>query len=260
MVLIAGIAVGFKEKVGAAAVGLAFLNASTLSETLTNFIISWTSLETSLGAIARISQFERDTPPETERAPAGSVPDKWPQQGRIKFDNVWATYEEDTEDRSWSLRGLNFEILPGERVALCGQSGSGKSTVLLAMLGMIEMPVGSITIDGIDISSIPLSVLRSQIQVVSQDSFVIADTFREYLDSEGKFTDDEIIKVLQECRIWDRVEAQGGLNGQRDGFKFSTGEAQLFCLAQVLLSRTGHPGGILILDEATSRYVCTPHP
>jgi ABC-type multidrug transport system fused ATPase/permease subunit len=125
---------------------------------------------------------------------------------------------------------------------------------------MLTMPIGTITIDGIDISSVSLPILRSRVQVVSQDSFLIADTFRQYLDSEGQFKEEEITQVLQECRIWDRVQDGGGLDGEIDGSKISAGEAQLLCLARVLLHGTKHPGGVLILDEATSRYVYYDYP
>ncbi|KAI6361085.1 hypothetical protein MCOR25_006549 [Pyricularia grisea] len=255
-IAIAGVAIGLREQVAAAAVGVALLNTTTLGETLTNFIVSWTSLETSLGAIARVCAFEQDTPREREEPATTDLPDNWPGAGQISFENVWATYDEEGCDGNWGLSGITLGIQPGERVAVCGRTGSGKSTLLLALLGMLHVPAGSIRIDDMDTSILPISVLRRRFTVVSQDSFFEpTSTFRQELDPSGDISDQVMEEMLRECRVWEVVENSGGLGAKRADPKLSAGETQLLAIARLLLQWQSQPagsGGIILLDEATS--------
>ncbi|EQB48595.1 ABC transporter [Colletotrichum gloeosporioides Cg-14] len=252
-ITIAGVAIGMRDKVAVGAVGVAFLNTTTLGETLTNFIISWTSLETSLGAIARVSMFEQDTPREREEQSNVDVPDDWPKPGQVTFENVWATYDDKDGGSSWRLSGVTLTVKPGERVAVCGRTGSGKSTLLLALLGMLHMPVGSVRVDGIDISALQMTILRRRFKVVSQDSFFEpTSTFRQDLDPSGKISDDDVREILGECRVWEIVAASGGLDSKRSDAKLSAGEAQLLSIARLLLQNPTESGNIILLDEATS--------
>ncbi|KAK2756348.1 ABC multidrug transporter [Colletotrichum kahawae] len=228
-ITIAGVAIGMRDKVAAGAVGVEFLNTTTLGETLTNFIISWTSLETSLGAIARVSMFERDTPREREEQSSVDVPDNWPTPGQVTFENVWAAYDDRDGGSNWRLSGITLIVKPGERVAVYGRTGSGKSTLLLALLGMLHMPVGSVRVDGIDVSALQMTILRRRFKVVSQDSFFEpTSTFRQDLDPSGGISDVDIEEILKECRVWEVVAASGGFDGKRADTKLSAGEAQLF--------------------------------
>ncbi|KAK2037259.1 canalicular multispecific organic anion transporter 1 [Colletotrichum somersetense] len=252
-ITVAGVAIGLRDKIAAGAVGVAFLNTTTLGETLTNFIISWTSLETSLGAISRLSTFERDTPSENHNQFNVDVPDEWPGLGQVKFENVWATYDNGDSASSWRLSGVTLTVQPGERIAVCGRTGSGKSTLFLALLGMLHVPVGSISVDGIDITDLNMALLRRRFQVVSQDSFFEpTSTFRQELDPSGGITDGEMESTLREIRVWDVIAAAGGLNSKRADAKISAGEAQLLSIARLLLQNHTGTGGIILLDEATS--------
>lgn len=256
-VVIAAISVALRDKVAAGAVGVAFVNATTLGETLTNFIVSWTSLETSLGAIARIRQFETDTPGEKQTNTPEDVSGDWPSSGEIVFQNVWAIYQTGAPEPNWTLRGVTFDVKPGQHIAVCGSTGSGKSSLLLALMGMIDVPVGTISIDGIETSCIQMLALRRRLQVVTQDSYLKPNSsFRQDLDPDGQFSDEEIQACLKDCRIWDKVKSSGGLDSKRLG-NLSAGEAQLIAIARVLLQKSKHPKGIILLDEATSRFVYT---
>ncbi|KAH9430121.1 hypothetical protein MCOR02_009841 [Pyricularia oryzae] len=255
-IAIAGVAIGLRDKVAAGAVGVALLNTTTLGETLTNFIMSWTSLETSLGAIARVCTFEQDTPREREEPSTTDLPDNRPGAGQISFENVWATYEDEGCGSNWGLSGITLAMQPGERVAVCGRTGSGKSTLLLALLGMLHTPAGSIRIDGVDTSTLPIDVLRRRFTVVSQDSFFEpTSTFRQELDPSGDMSDQIIEEVLRECRAWEIVDGSGGLGGKRADANLSAGEVQLLAIARLVLQWQSQPagsGGIILLDEATS--------
>ncbi|KAK1570181.1 canalicular multispecific organic anion transporter 1 [Colletotrichum navitas] len=252
-ITVAGVAIGLRDKIAAGAVGVAFLNTTTLGETLTNFIISWTSLETSLGAISRLGMFERDTPSENHNQSDVDVPDEWPGLGEVKFENVWATYDNGDNASSWRLSGVTLTVQPGERIAVCGRTGSGKSTLFLALLGMLHVPVGSISVDGIDITDQNMALLRRRFQVVSQDSFFEpTSTFRQELDPSGGITDGEMESTLRGLCVWDVIATAGGLNSKRANAKISAGEAQLLSIARLLLQNHTGTGNIILLDEATS--------
>ena len=276
VLIVTGVAVRLNMEPGGAAVGaigVALTNATSVGETLTNFIVSWTSLETALGAVARIASFKRDTQLE----PASSdpcqqqLPKNWPQAGAIEFVNVWASYKaadnagipgggdgNNSQESAWGLKGLSIAFKAGSKVAICGPTGSGKSTLLLAILGMIDVSAGSVTVDGVPISQLAPAALRQRFEVISQDYFSCAQTVREELDPDGRFSDEQLRDTLHECGLWDKIRDSTGLTGPRDELNLSNGESQLLCLARVILGSRQHPGGILLLDEATSRYVSCP--
>lgn len=278
VVAVLGVSIALKSsnKVSAGAVGVAFLNAVTLGETLTQFIIAWTGLETSLGAIARIASFQQQIPVEDDGVAMSPTSD--PTQGvpmnggSIRFENVWATYNSNTiptaeasmetsdSTPGWSLRGVSLDIKPGERIAVCGKTGSGKSTMHLALLRMVNIPIGSIFIDDVDHSSMSLEALRKGFLVISQDKLESFNSLRQELDPHEVFSDPKVESVLRECGIMDMVlNIPGGLTAKREDCKFSAGEEQLLSVARVILEverESGVPGsggGIVLLDEVTSR-------
>lgn len=255
-VLVVGVAIAMRHSTNAGAIGVAFLNMVNLGETMTTLISSWTSLETSLGAIARINAFEKDTSLESDVTTPANISPEWPSFGQIKFDHVWASYHSDQEKPIWSLQDVSLQINAGEKIAVCGRSGSGKSTLLLSLLALIDTPRGTISLDGVDISHVRKSHLRSRFSVISQDTFVSSDIVREALDPESELPDGTIMDVLGECAILNKITAAGGLSAKLSDINMSVGESQLFGLARTILhsgSRQG--GGVVLLDEATSRYV-----
>ncbi|KAI0187341.1 putative ATP-binding cassette transporter [Xylaria flabelliformis] len=253
-VVVVGVAVATRHSTSGGAIGVAFLNLVTLGSGLTNLISSWTSLEISLGAIARIEAFERDTPAETKISSPVEVSPNWPERGELKLENLHASYDTDINsgDPVWSLSDISLHIRSGERVAICGRSGSGKSTLLLSLLALIQCPKGRILLDDVEVSHVPQSLLRSRFHVISQDTFTQGESVREALDPDNSFSDDAIEHVLRECGIMDNVAAAGGLSGKLSSANFSAGEAQLFVLARTILQAGGQPGGVVLLDEATS--------
>ncbi|CAK7221455.1 hypothetical protein SEUCBS140593_004574 [Sporothrix eucalyptigena] len=295
LVVVLGTSVALKQgntkaKISPGAVGVAFLNAVTFGETITQFITAWTGLETSLGAIARISLFQRQTPIEKDIAGDGNQALRLgsgqslhemqsPSVGTVRFENVWATYDDaeagDVEDPyvavdgsaeqrpryHWSLRGITLDVKPGERIAICGKTGSGKSTMHLALLRMVNVPVGSIFVNGVDHTRLPLERLRRSFYIISQDTPQLGfETLRQRLDPHSAFSDERLVQILRECGVLDLVlNTPGGLMAGEKDFKFSVGEEQLLSVARVILDverREGEQGGqrsgIVLLDEATS--------
>ncbi|KAI1816465.1 P-loop containing nucleoside triphosphate hydrolase protein [Poronia punctata] len=145
----------------------------------------------------------------------------------------------------YSLQDISLRVTPGERVAVCGRSGSGKYTLLLALLALVDCPKGKIFLDGIDTSHVPRSLLRARFHVISQDTFTTTQGGRGEMESD----------VLRECSILDNVIVAGGLSAPLTTTKLSVGEAQLFVLARTILQAEGRVGstngGVVLLDEAT---------
>ncbi|KAI6782773.1 ABC transporter [Emericellopsis cladophorae] len=141
--VVAGIAISHRSKITTGAVCVAFVNATSPDEKLANFIVSRTSLETYLGATARIWAFEKDTPQKSASSLQDQVSEDWPSSGRLSFDNAWATYEDKTPEPTWTLQGVSFSVYPREHVAVCGSTESGKSSLCLSLMGMIPVPVES---------------------------------------------------------------------------------------------------------------------
>ncbi|KAI0109014.1 putative ATP-binding cassette transporter [Nemania sp. FL0031] len=251
-ITVTGVAVATRTATSSSAIGLAFLNLTNLGEALTVLISMWTSLETSLGAVARIESFEANTPSEkTVEAPI-EISDEWPQSREIVFQNVHATYNTTSEKPRWSLEDINLRINAGEKIAVCGQSGSGKSTLLLSLLALVDTPSGTISVEGVDISRVPQSLLRSRFHVISQDTFVQNEKVRQSLDPDSALSDEAINEVLEECAILEKVNAGGGLSANLGDISFSVGEAQLFVLARTILQAGNKSGGMVLLDEVTS--------
>lgn len=228
------------------AIGLALVSLLDFSQTLTLVIDQWTQLETSLGAIARLKWFVNNTPSEDKENEKGASPADWPAKGAIEFDNVSASYSDGTKT---VLQEVSLKIEAGQKVGVCGRSGSGKSSLVLTLLRLLEIQAGTITIDNVDISTLPRQDVRSHLNTTPQDPISITGTVRENLDPESKIDSDHLlIAALTKTQIWPLISERGGLDATISDLGFSAGQQQLFSLARALLSRSK----IVLLDEPTS--------
>lgn len=135
-------------------------------------------------------------------------------------------------------------------MAICGRTGSGKTSLVLSLLQMIDIVEGQITLDGIDLSQINSEDVRLRINVVPQDPFLMSGTVRFNIDPYMNATDDEIIHALKRVRLWTTVMDQGGLDKEINTAAWSAGERQLLCFARAIARKCK----IVVLDEAMSKY------
>ena len=179
------------------------------------------------------------------------APDAAPLQvtgGEIVFDEVRFSYEPERE----ILKGLSFRVGPGQKLALVGHSGSGKSTVGRLLFRFYDVTGGAIRIDGQDVRAVTQSSLHGQIGVVPQDTVLFNDTIR-YNIAYGRDEADEaaVMAAAKAARIHDFImslpDGYDTTVGER-GLKLSGGEKQRVGIARTLLKNPP----ILILDEATS--------
>ena len=170
-------------------------------------------------------------------------------EGRLKFDNVDVRYHADGKK---ALDGFNLDIRQGERVALVGRSGSGKSTVVNLLPRFVEPSSGAVYLDDVNIEDIKLDNLRSQFALVSQDVFLFEGTLWENVRySRPDATEEEVLAALKAANLQDLVESSPhGLNQPigANGNQLSGGQRQRVAIARAILK----DAPILLLDEATS--------
>jgi ATP-binding cassette subfamily B protein len=187
-----------------------------------------------------------DTQPNIrDRSGAQELP---PIQGAVKYQDVWFEYEPGQP----VLKGICLDIKPGQMVALVGQSGSGKTTMINLLSRHYDVTSGAITVDGYDLRDVSLDSLRRQVGVVIQETILFNTTIRENI-RYGKLdaTDEEVEEAARAANIAHVIEALPKGYDTRigeEGIKLSGGEKQRIAIARAILSDPR----ILILDEATS--------
>lgn len=165
------------------------------------------------------------------------VPHDWPLKGAIEFENVELRYR---KNLPIVVNKVSFRIEPGEKLGIAGRTGSGKSSIIVALFRIVELAGGSIKIGGVDISSVHLRELRSKLSIIPQDPMIFSGTIRFNLDPLNSRSDEELWSALDKTQLKNKIlMMHGQLNAVIDsgGTSLSMGERQLLCLTRAVLRR-----------------------
>lgn len=204
-----------------------------------------TEFQNSIACASRVFELMEE-PMESEEGKEINLPEII--KGEVLFEQVSFSYQKDQS----LIEDFSLEVNPGEKIAIVGPTGSGKSTLINLLMRFYEVDKGNITIDGIPIKDMTRRQLRQLFGMVLQETWLQSGTIREnLLLGNPNATDEEIQQVLIQCQLDKMIEKlPQGLETplHRQGVDFSQGQRQLLSIARVMLSQPS----MLILDEATS--------
>ena len=204
------------------------------------------SINSCVPAYEKLIEAMREMQPETDVAETDEDFSRWRE---IRFDNVHFAYRNSDEE---ALRGVSFSLERGEKLALLGRNGAGKTTAVNLLLGFLLPLSGAILVDGKPLEAACIRAWRTRVGYVPQDPLILNASVRENLTRfHPDATEDELIAALRKAMAWGFVSRlPNGLDtvlGDR-GVRLSGGERQRIVLARVLLERPS----LIVLDEATS--------
>ena len=161
-------------------------------------------IENNCVAIERIVEYSNN-PHEAAWDVGTETPNaEWPKHGAITMKGYQTRYREGLEP---VLKGLDLDILAGEKIGICGRTGAGKSSLTLALFRIIEPTAGEISIDGHNIFNLGLHSLRSKLTIIPQDPVLFSGDLRFNLDPTGDNTDADLWRALELSHLKPHIES-----------------------------------------------------
>ncbi|MDE5068562.1 MAG: ABC transporter ATP-binding protein [Trichodesmium sp. St4_bin8_1] len=227
------------------------LYAQRLFNPLRQFAEKFTAIQAGLTAIERIANILNEKieiiDPEKEIQKLSNLQINNSQIGEIRFENVWFAYK----SNQYILKNINFTIKPGEKIALVGSTGAGKSSIIRLLCRLYDVNKGRILVDGINIKNLPQAELRKHIGVILQDGFLFTGDVKSNITLGEKYSFEEIKASAKSTNIDKFIaELPQGYNTQlrERGSNISGGQKQLLAFARAAIRNPK----ILVLDEATA--------
>ena len=217
--------------------GLIISYSLTLTEVLNWLVRQAADLESNIVAVERIKEYSEITN-EPDRTTLAPPPSNWPTYGSIQFKQYSMRYR---EGLGLVLKSVNANIKGGEKIGIVGRTGSGKSSLTVALFRLVEPASGSIIIDGIDISKIGLHELRTKLTIIPQEPVLFSGTLRVNLDPFQHHSDEDIWNALKLVHLHEFANSlEAGLQNEiaEGGENLSIGQRQLLCLARLFLPFT----------------------
>lgn len=167
-------------------------------------------------------------------------------EGNIRFKNVKFSYIEGKQ----ILDDVTFSINKGEKVALVGQTGAGKTTIINLILGFYKINSGNILFDGKNMDDISLESIRKNVSFIQQNPYIFDDTIKQnIIINNNNISDEKIIDILKQVQLYDKIKSfENGIYEKVKDNSFSKGEKQLLAFARAIAKETS----IYIFDEPTS--------
>jgi len=217
-----------------AVAGTALTNLTNVTTNINVIGLSLIEIETAMQSTERVLQIKKlrneESPKVIKRYK--KPPTEWPSKGEIKFENFKYRYR---KNLPLVLKNIDTVITDKEKIGVVGRTGSGKSTLMASLFRIEEPAGGKIYIDGVDITTIPLSRLRQSMCILPQEATMFSGTIRENLDPTFSHSDEEMKQVLNVMNMGNRSLDEVVLE---NGENFSLGENQMICMARALLKKS----------------------